>query len=77
MTADDRTVYNRAAEGLRARFRREEDALRSEGYLTVVDAAQALGVTRNTVSAMIADGRLHVRPAGRIAGSPEQSRSAR
>lgn len=42
-----------------SRTGREEDALRSEGYLTIVDAAQALGVTRNTVSATIADGRLH------------------
>lgn len=52
------TAYDRAAEGLRARFRREEAAIRAEGYLTIDDAAALLGVHRDTVSAMIRSGRL-------------------
>ncbi|MGP4057792.1 hypothetical protein ACTWP6_23705 [Mycobacterium sp. 4D054] len=60
MTTNDRTAYHRAAEALRARFRREEEALHAEGFLTIVDAAAVLGVGRNAVSNMIADGRLHV-----------------
>lgn len=53
------TNPNRAAEALRARFRRQVDALRAEGYVTIADAALALGVDRHTVTRMIADGRLH------------------
>ncbi|SHP28538.1 DNA binding domain, excisionase family [Mycobacteroides abscessus subsp. abscessus] len=52
------TAYDPAAEALRARFRREEAELHDEGYLTIDDAAALLGVRRNTVSKMIADGRL-------------------
>lgn len=51
------TAYDRAAEGLRARIRREEAAL--QGYLTIDDAAAELGVARFTVNRMIGDGRLH------------------
>lgn len=53
------TKYNAAAEGLRARYRREEAALHAQGFLTVDDTAALLGVHRDTVSKMIADGRLH------------------
>ncbi|WP_158167429.1 helix-turn-helix domain-containing protein [Mycolicibacterium smegmatis] len=51
------TIYP-AAEGLRARFRREEAALHDAGYLTVADAVELLGVARFTVNRMINDGRL-------------------
>lgn len=57
------TAYDPAAEGLRARFRREEAALHAEGYLTIADVAELLGVSRNTVNRMINDGRL---PAARV-----------
>ncbi|WP_396909806.1 helix-turn-helix domain-containing protein [Mycolicibacterium sp.] len=50
--------YDRAAEALRERFRRQEEAIHSAGYLTIADAAQALGVDRHTVNRMIGDGRL-------------------
>lgn len=53
------TPSARAAEGLRARFAREEEQLHSGGYLTVTDAAEMLGVHRDTISRMISDGRLH------------------
>lgn len=53
------TPSARAAEGLRARFRREEAELHTDGYLTVADAAALLGVGRATVTRMISDGRLH------------------
>lgn len=53
------TKHNAAAEALRARFRREEDALHAAGFLTIDDAAALLGVHRGTVSAMITDGRLY------------------
>lgn len=53
------TPADRAAEGIRARFAREEAALHAEGYLTVADAAALLGVGRDTVTRMISDGRLH------------------
>ncbi|WP_458317908.1 helix-turn-helix domain-containing protein [Mycolicibacterium brisbanense] len=53
------TPSARAAEALRARFRRQVDALHAEGYLTITDAALALGVDRHTVARMISDGRLH------------------
>lgn len=52
-------ITDPAAEGLRARFRREEEALHAEGYLTVADAMELLGVARNTVNRMVDDGRLH------------------
>ncbi|MDO2981377.1 MULTISPECIES: helix-turn-helix domain-containing protein [Mycobacteriaceae] len=52
------TAYDRAAEALRARFRREEAALHAEGYVTIDNAAALLGVSRNTVNRMINDGRL-------------------
>lgn len=48
-----------AAEALRARFAREEEQLHSEGFLTIDDAAEQLGVHRDTVSRMVGDGRLH------------------
>lgn len=51
--------HEAAAEGLRARFRREEAALHAAGYLTVDDAAEKLGAHRDTVTRMIVDGRLH------------------
>ncbi|RIU41044.1 DNA-binding protein [Mycobacteroides abscessus] len=54
------TAYDRAAEALRARFRREEERLHAEGYLTIADTMELLGVARYTVNRMIADGRLHV-----------------
>lgn len=53
------TKHNAAAEALRARVRRQVDALHAEGYLTIADAALALGVDRHTVTRMIGDGRLH------------------
>lgn len=53
------TPIDRAAEGLRARFRREEEALHAAGFLTMADAAALLGVHRDTISRMIRDGRLH------------------
>lgn len=62
------TAYDPAAEGLRARFRREEEALHADGYLTVADAMELLGVARNTVNRMIGDGRLHTRCATSTAG---------
>lgn len=66
------TPSSRAAEGLRARFRREEAALHAEGYLTVADAMELLGVARYTVNKMIADGRLHAtRFEDRIVTRPE------
>lgn len=52
------TKIDLAAEALRARFRREEDALHAAGFLTVADAMELLGVARYTVQRMIADGRL-------------------
>lgn len=52
------TAYDRAAEGLRARFRREEAALHAEGYLTIADAVELLDVHRDTVIRMIGDSRL-------------------
>lgn len=53
------TKTDPAAEALRGRFRREEDALHAEGYLTVAEAIERLGVSRNTVNEMIRSGRLH------------------
>ncbi|OBA98285.1 hypothetical protein A5666_22870 [Mycolicibacterium fortuitum] len=53
------TAHDPAAEGLRARFRREEAELHAEGYLTVADAMERLGVSRNTVNEMIRRGHLH------------------
>lgn len=53
------TPSTRAAEALRARFRREEESLHTEGFLTIDDAAALLDVHRDTVTRMIADGRLH------------------
>lgn len=53
------TPADRAAEGIRARFRREAESLHAEGFLTVDDAAAELGVGRDTVTRMIGDGRLH------------------
>lgn len=52
------TKHDRAADALRARFRREEAALHAEGYLTVAEAMERLGVSRNAVNRMIGDGRL-------------------
>lgn len=54
------TTHDAAAEALRARFRREEEALHDAGYLTVADAMELIGVARYTVSRMIGDGRLRV-----------------
>ncbi|WP_017205594.1 helix-turn-helix domain-containing protein [Mycobacteroides abscessus] len=54
------TPSDRAAEALRARFAREEEQLHAEGYLTIADTMELLGVARYTVNRMIADGRLHV-----------------
>ncbi|CPR69773.1 helix-turn-helix domain-containing protein [Mycobacteroides abscessus] len=54
------TKTDHAAEALRARFRREEDALHAAGYLTIADAMELLGVARFTVNRMIGDGRLRV-----------------
>lgn len=66
------TPSTRAAEGLRARFRREEESLHAEGYLTIADAAELLGVHRDTVTRMIADGRLRAtRVDDRIVTRPE------
>ncbi|MGW4100616.1 helix-turn-helix domain-containing protein [Mycobacterium sp. NPDC004974] len=53
------SAHDPAADGLRARFRREEEALHAEGFPTVADAMELLGVARNTVNRMIGDGRLH------------------
>lgn len=52
------TAYDPAAEALRARFRREEAALHAEGFVTVAEAMEGLGVSRNAVNRMIGDGRL-------------------
>ncbi|CPZ76706.1 excisionase family DNA-binding protein [Mycobacteroides abscessus] len=50
----------------RARVRAEEDAIRAEGFLTMEEAVEQLGVVRLTVDAMVADGRLKaVRRGGR------------
>ncbi|MBF9519547.1 hypothetical protein [Mycobacteroides chelonae] len=54
------TAHDRAAEALRARFRREEEVLHAEGYVTMNEAAAELGVARLTVDRMVGDGRLHV-----------------
>lgn len=66
------TAYDPAAEALRARFRREEAALHAEGFVTVAEAMERLGVSRNAVNRMIGDGRLHaVRWAHRWVTRPE------
>lgn len=66
------TPSERAAEGLRARFRREEAALHAEGFLAIDDAAELLSVHRDTVARMIADGRLpSTRVDDRIVTRPE------
>lgn len=66
------TPSDRAADALRARFRREEEALHAEGYLTIADTMELLGVARFTVNRMIKDGRLHaVRFEDRIVTRPE------
>ncbi|OCB56187.1 hypothetical protein A5722_14965 [Mycobacterium vulneris] len=66
------TPSDRAAEALRDRFRREEAALHAEGYLTIADTMELLGVARFTVNRMIKDGRLHVtRFEDRIVTRPE------
>ncbi|WP_078321684.1 helix-turn-helix domain-containing protein [Mycobacteroides chelonae] len=66
------TAYDPAAEGLRARFRREEAALHADGFVTVAEAMERLGVSRNAVNRMIGDGRLHaVRWAHRWVTRPE------
>ncbi|WP_079631384.1 helix-turn-helix domain-containing protein [Mycobacteroides abscessus] len=49
----------------RARVRAEEDAIRAEGFLTMEDAVEQLGVVRLTVDAMVADGRLKAVRRGR------------
>lgn len=54
------TNPNPAAEALRARFRRQVDALHAAGYLTFDEAAAKLGVARYTAQRMVADGRLRV-----------------
>lgn len=58
-----RRVDRRAA--AQARFREEESAIHAEGYLTVTEAQELLGVTRLTVDAMVADGRLKAVRRGR------------
>lgn len=66
------TPSDRAAEALRARFRREEEALHAAGYLTVTEAAAQLGVSRYTAQRMVADGRLRVEQVDdRLAVRPE------
>lgn len=66
------TAYDRAADALRARFRRQVDALHAEGYMTFDEAAAELGVARYTAQRMVADGRLRVeRVDDRLAVRPE------
>lgn len=66
------TAHDRAAEALRARFRRQVDALHAAGYLTFDEAAAELGVARYTAQRMVADGRLRVeRFDDRLAVRPE------
>lgn len=60
----ERRRLGRAA-AAQARVRSEEAAIRREGYLTVEDAVTELGVTRLTVDAMVADGRLRAERRGR------------
>lgn len=63
MDRERRRVDRRAA--AQARFRGEEAAIHAEGFLTVDDAVEQLGVTRLTVDKMIADGRLRAVRRGR------------
>lgn len=66
------TASDRAAEALRARFRRQVDALHAAGYLTFDEAATKLGIARYTAQRMVADGRLRVeRVDDRLAVRPE------
>lgn len=63
MDRERRRVDRRAA--ARARFQAETDRIHAEGFLTVEDAVKLLGVTRLTVDAMVADGRLRAVRRGR------------
>lgn len=63
MDRERRRVDRRAA--ARARFQAETDRIHAEGFLTVEDAVKLLGVTRLTVDAMVADGRLRAERRGR------------